>query len=176
VSSFHVARRALADHLRQLARPAVNAYYSGPFLLSPRMGVAFRVRSWCVPVVDTGRVCVHRCVQDPQQVVTRNRGGYRPQPGGYPSVKGFVCPCAHHRPPVVAVPSSSAKSGVFPLHSPPSHPLPSTLCPPSLPPSLPAVSAGRGRGETIIPPRRHASRFSWLRSRRLFATAEQCPR
>lgn len=41
------------------------------------------------------RVCVDRCVQDPQQVVTRNHEGCGTA-GGYPSVKSFVCPRERH--------------------------------------------------------------------------------
>lgn len=92
------------------------------------------------------RVCVHRCVQDPQQVVTRNRGGYAA--ARWLPIRQGLCVPLRAPPPAVVAPIVLGKSGVFPLLSLP-------------------------RSETIIPPDCHAeshARSSWLGLRRLFAT------
>lgn len=91
--------------------PEVDAYYYGPFLPPPRMEMP------SVFVVPGGRVVcaytgAYRTFNRWSLVIV----GVTPQPGGYPSVKGFVCPCAHHhRWPWR--PSSSGKAFFLSSHS-----------------------------------------------------------
>lgn len=137
-------------------RGKLDAHYSGPFLPSPRMAVSSvfvhgASRGGRVVCAYTG---AYRTLNRWSLVIV----GVTPQPGGYPSVKGFVCPRAHHhqRSPR---PSSSGKAALF---------LSSRS--PTVGPAVPPVRSGP---ETIIPrpatPESHA-RFSWLALRRLFAT------
>lgn len=63
----------------------------------------------------TSHVCVHRCVQDPQQVVTRNRGGYAA--ARWLPIRQGLCVPSRAPPSAVAAPVVLGKSGVFPLLS-----------------------------------------------------------
>jgi len=83
--------------------------------------VLFRAISWVATEMEMPSMwCSRR-----EWVVCAYTGAYRtlnrwslvivgvtPQPGGYPSVKGFVCPCAHHHR-WSWRPSSSGKTAFF---------------------------------------------------------------
>lgn len=100
--------------------PKLTRIISGHFLGRHRDGNAVYV----VFAERMSRVCVHRCVQDPQQVVTRNRGGYAA--ARWLPIRQGLCVPLRAPPPMVVAPIVLGKNAVFPLLS---FPWPETIIP-----------------------------------------------